>query len=613
MKKILGISSIFAAIGLIVCIVFGFALPLKTDVPASSLTGYKILCGLEFFLRFLPPLIITGFVVSCSVYFGHNPEGSTDRFSVAMLKRLKSIMICAIIISAVLTICTETGGFLVRLNKEKIQNRPKLLNEYINIGSDLYNRGYYDRAIRYASAALELNPKSREAANLRDKSELEKSRKENASYRFRLYEGLNEEAETVTRSSVDKEKLSTVYDFVCKAQKYYENQEWFNAHYYAELGLKIADSKDPNYKELRELSTKSWYRQTATHVLKKTQDQENFDKKYEGYKALVKKDDLKAYYIFKELYETSADLQRDPDVKFYLEVAENNLKEKYFFIDETLELSTFEDSNDIYFAYPYKDGSVDIIYFKGLSTVQDTGKSVQYLRNLTILSLDSEGNEIRRITDPYAKVLPVDVKSVNSTLKMEMGIDNSAEFVPYVMLNSVGRDEPNTEIRATFTYADGRTAKNRDFLILPVSYDDFLMLEDSAQNPEVMPVLSLFKMVRKCEPYGFISEIYGSTLLNRVLYPLFIILICVLLATFGWNNRIGLKQYFKMSWALFFPLMFVVALVFYEILYFVFKIINFAILSSCPGIFSAIFACLGIYVFCLALIFVFFCSRTTKK
>lgn len=613
MKKIFGIASIFIGVGLIVCLILGFALPLNVEIPSNSVAGYKILRGIEFFILYLPAVVITGFTISCSVYFGKNPEGSADRFSAAMFKRLKSVMISAIVVCAVLTLCTEIFGLLIRQNKEKIVNKPKLINEYIRVGNELFDEGFYNRATRYAEAALKINPESKAAISLKDRSGVEINRQENANYRFRLYESANETVETVNRTTVDGEKLRTVYDYFLKAVEYFDNQEWFNAHYYAELGLKLADNTDPNYKELRYISTKAWNKISMEHVLKKNQDQLNFDKKYEGYRALVQKDNLKAYYIFKELFETSPDLQRDPDVKFYLNVAENNVRERYFFIDETMELSSFEDSNDVYFSYPYKDGSVDIIYFKGVTNVRDTGKSIQYLRQLTIVSIDASGNQIRKMTVPYAKILPVDVKTLNSTIKMEMGIDNSVSSVPYVMLNSVARDAPGTESHPVFTYAEGQPEMNNDFLILPISYDDFILLEDSGQNFETMPLISLFKMVRKSEQYGFSPQIYGSTLLNRILYPLLIIIIMVFIGAFGWNTRTGMDQYFKLSWMLAFPLLFIISLIFYELAMFVFKLINFAILGSVGGIIPSLFVCLGIYLALLLFMIIYFCSRSTKR
>ena len=50
-------------------------------VPENGRFMYKFCTGMEYFLAFLPAVIFTGILVSCSVHFGHNSEGSTSAFS----------------------------------------------------------------------------------------------------------------------------------------------------------------------------------------------------------------------------------------------------------------------------------------------------------------------------------------------------------------------------------------------------------------------------------------------------------------------------------------------------------------------------------------------------
>ena len=117
MKKIIGILSIFIAIGLIVSFVTGFMSDVPSSVPASSVFVYKLMTGLQNFGKYIPGVAITGFAVSCSVHFGRNAEGSTERFSKAMMDRYKMVMIISISIAFFLTICTEVLC-LVTANKQ---------------------------------------------------------------------------------------------------------------------------------------------------------------------------------------------------------------------------------------------------------------------------------------------------------------------------------------------------------------------------------------------------------------------------------------------------------------------------------------------------------------
>ena len=610
MKKIIGILSVFIGIGLIVSIIVGFMSSIPSEVPESSVFVYKLMTSLQNFGKYIPGVAITGFAVSCSVHFGRNSEGSTERFSKAMMDRYKMVMIISIAIAFFLTVCTEVLCLVTANKKVSIINRPKIVNDYINVGNKLFDNGYYERAMNYADAALKLSPNEKKALNLRDRADVEINRARTSNIRFKLYESV-EEAEKVDRVVIDAQQINEVYQLYLKAQEAFEKKEWFNAHYYSELGIKLATPKDPNLEELKKMSTAAWNNLTEYHNLAKTEGQLIFERKYEGYLALVQKDDLKAYYIFRELYQSSREMQSDPDVVFYLQIAENRINERSFFVDETFELKSFESANDVYFAYEYADGSQDVIYFKGMTTVASTGDSIQYLRALTIISISRTGEVFRTMTVPYAKVLPVSVKTLTPTTKQLMGIDDSIDCVPYIMLKSVGRDSPEIHNAPLYTSQNGETAMTPEYMLLSIPYDDFLLLEKSTSTPESMPLPSLIKLVRMSERYGFCTEVYGQALMNRLYYPLWILILFVLLACFGWNNRIGATQYFKFSWAFaFIPYIFI-SMLFYKMVMFLFRLINYVMLGGL-GISGGMITGLVIYIIALICSSVLFVSRNSK-
>lgn len=605
MKKIIAILSVFIGIGLIVSIIYGFMSEVPATVPQTSAFVYKLMNGIQNFGRYIPGVAITGFTVSCSVHFGRNSEGSTERFSKAMLERFKTVMIISIIMAFFLTFCSEVLVLLTGNKKSSIINRPKIVTEYINVGNRLFDNGYYERAMNYAEAALKLSPNEKHALNLRDRADVEINRARTSNIRFKLYESV-EEAEKVDHVVIDAAQINEVYQLYLKANEAFTKKEWFNAHYYSELGIKLATPKDPNLEELKKISTAAWNNLTEYHDLAKTQGQLTFEKKYQGYLALVQKDDLKAYYIFRELYQSSREMQSDPDVVFYLQIAENRINERCFFIDETFELKSFESANDVYFAYEYADGSRDVIYFKGMTTVASTGNSIQYLRALTIVSVARNGEVFRTMTVPYAKVLPVSVKTLTPTTKALMGIDDSIDCVPYIMLKSVGRDSPELHNEPLYTYQNGETANTPEYLLLSIPYDDFLLLEKSTSTPESMPLASLFKLVHMAAKYGFCTEVYGQALVNRIFYPLWILIMFILLAGFGWNNRINPTQFFKFSWALAFIPFILISMLYNKMMMFLFRLVNYVLLGGF-GLSGGMVAALVLYIIlfiCSAIIFV---------
>lgn len=611
MKRILGILSSFLIIGLILCLVLGFVIPTSVELINSAIVPYKLLSGIQYFLSYLPAIIFAGTIISFSVHFGHNSEGSSKRFSKATLERYKLVLIISLICAFILTLSNECFSVLIKNKKENLINRPKIITEYVKVGNNLLNQGYYNRALNYANAALKLEPNSKEASTLKDKATVEINRIETSNLHFKLYEN-DFESDTVDRVLINPEQISEVYTLYQKAVECFDNEEWFNAHYYATLGINLATPKDPNLSNLKDIANEAWSNLTEFVKLQKSEDQNHFEKKYEGYLALHQKDDLKAYYIFKELSTTSRELSIDPDVNFYLDVAENRIREKYFFVDETFEQESFEYANNIYFAYDYKDGSKDIVYFKGVTTVEETGNSIQYLRDLTIVTIDKNKEVYRTVKVPYAKVLPVSVESLNETTKQLLEIDEKTKSIPYLMLNSIGRSDPSIKITPTFTYATEQNVPNPSFLILPIPFDDFILLETNTNRPDSLSLFDILKFISISEKYGFSETVYIQVLINRIFYPLWILIILIFAATFAWHNRIGNSQYFKFSWLFSFPFIIIISFAYYKISMFIFMLNNYALLT-CFNNSIGITTTIIFYIVLLFIVSLYFVSRKSKE
>ena len=596
MKKNIIVLSFILIFSLIVCLIIGFVLNVPFEVSKNSVFLYKILTGLELFVKYLPVFIIASFILTFSVHFGQHCEGSIVRFSQAMVERFKKIMIFSLMLTFIITMSNEVFGTLINRKKQSIIESQKILNEYLKVGNNLFNNGFYERAKRYGNVALTLQPNSKEAVDLIDRAEVEIQRNENSNLRFKIYESV-EDAEKVDKVVINPEQINEVYSYYLKAKDAYDKKEWFNAHFFAETGISLATPKDPNLEDLKKISNSAWNNLSEYHNLEKNEEQQIFDKKYEGYLALVQKDDLKAYYLFKQLYMSSRQMQSDPDVKFYLEIAENRVNEKSFFIDETFELESFENANDIYFACNYKDGTKDLVYFKGMTCVQETGNSVQYLRDLTIITIDNEGNFYRKMNVPYAKVLPVSVKNIPPSVKQLMGIEDDVESIPYLMLKSIERERENSEVFPVYTYSDGSVGNKPEYLLLSMPYEHFLMLENFKNNVTSIPLPQLLKLAKISEQYGFLEEMFTQSCLDRLFYPIWILILFLLISTFAWNNRVGSGQYFKLTWVFAFPEFLLISYVFYKLSMFIFKLINFTLL----GVFGFLNACISALIFYLVM------------
>lgn len=611
MKRIFIILGSLLLAGFVVCVSVGMILPCGIEVPSKAVGMYKFCTGLEYFSLFLPAMIFTSFVISLSVYFGQNSQGSTRSFSAAMGERFKYIMIVGLVCTFLLTVSNEVLNLSAKKKKSSIVNKPKIISEYIDVGNALIDKGFSERALAYANAALNLNPNSAEARDLKSRADIEINRVYADNIRFDL-SNMQPLVETEVPLNIDPEKMNDSYNCYLMAKSAYDKQEWFNAHYYAQQGIKIGAPKDPNLDAMRVLSADAWNNITQLHKELDSEEFVIYDQKYKGYLALVNKDNLQAYYTFRYLYENYSELQRDPDVIFYLDVAMKRIEQEYFFVDETFELETFETANDVYFNFTHIDGSRDIVYFKGTTAVKETGLAIQYIRDLTIVSLNKYGSFVKKMTVPYAKMMPVSVKKLNSATKEMLEIDDKTDFVPYILLKSVDRFDSEIQFGPTYTYANGVTDSKPEYMIFPLRYVDFLMMEQSPNNPKTNSLSNLVKFIDTASEYGYSEEYFGQILLNRLLYPLFILFILIVLASLAWDNRLGSNQLFRLAWVWIVPLLLVIAYFAYQLLLVGFRLLNFVILGMTGGIVS-VFAAAGIYIVMIIIASVFFLSRNSAS
>ncbi|MBR5400906.1 MAG: hypothetical protein IK102_03750 [Treponema sp.] len=610
MKKIFTILSVFLGIGFVACFIIGMFSFVPAEVPQKSVFLYKFCTAISYFSKFLPAMIISGYVISFSVYFGHNSEGSTSRFSPAMGERFKLIIISGLICTFLMTLSNETFTLWSRQKRTELVNKTKIIKEYIDVGNLLLDNGVNERALVYANAALKLNPNSKEARDLKSRADMEINRIYTSGLKFDLTRAQPLE-KTDNSIIMDPQQLNDSYKCLLQAKSAFDNEQWFNAHYYAELGIKLTDPKNPNVDELKNISAIAWNNITQIHKETGTEGYEIFDQKYKGYLALVNKNDLEAYYIFHGLYENYPELKRDPDVVFYLEVATNRIEQEYFFVDETLELQSFESANDVYFAYRHNNGAKEIVYFKGVTTVQSTGQSIQYLRDLTIVSLNSHGRFLRKLHVPYAKLMPVSVKNLTAATKEMLLIDEKTDFVPYLLLKSVGRDDPDIQFGPEYSYPDGSVATTPEYLIFPLKYSEFLMMEESPADPDNSSLLNLIKFAGYASEFGFARELFGQILLNRFLFPLFFLVLLVMLAGFAWDNRVGENQMFRFSWVFSFPFLIILSWFIHEFAGVLFKLINFLILQASSGM-GAVAVGAGVYIVILIIMSIAFMARSSK-
>lgn len=576
------------------------------DVPPvleGQRISYLFFRGVSFFLRLLPALFCSSFMVALSIYFGQHTGNAGERFSPAIFRHFKMVMITSLGMAFCLALSSEIFLPVIYARQQLAEEAPSLLSEYLISGRYCYVIKNYYLAHEYGRHALKLSPGNKDAQALVDDSERSlhsmKARQKVAEVQVNPDLSWNElQSETVT-------------SLLEKAQKAYNAARWFDAHYYAELALITGDGKDINLNDAKRLSSESWNRLNESAPLTDYTMKKIFDKKKKAYSYLISGDNLEAYYEFLELYNEEG-IFVDPDVKNYYEIAKDRLTREAFFIDETLHLQLFEFAQNVYFTIPHPSGGKDVVFIKGITSVSNSGRRIQYLRDFSLYSYSADGHFIRSLSTPYAKLVAEPISLLDETEASLDEIAPSSKTVPYIILKSVSREPLRVKNEPTYNFAADIPETDRatpSYLFMPIPFEDFNLICDAAVGPKNMSLLSLIKMVGRAKDFGYSDEVFGATLIRRMSYPLLMLVLFIFCASFAWNYRIKKHQLFKFSWIFILPVCTIVLYVAVEILLYVSELLCYALVGF-SGWFSILSAML-IHIVMLIAVSVLFLARNS--
>lgn len=575
------ISLAVAILAFIVSIVYSYFFVSIPELIDSSVKNYKFLTGLKYFFTVLPSVFATSANVSWCIEYGKNPENSRLRFSDAMFNRYKNVIISSLVMILFICCGSEIALPLInsRINAE--EKLPMLMKEYQHTAKNLYDAEKYEMAYQYAKLASEISPEDKNNKELLYLTEIYYNKESEVSKNF--IEKINELTFKDAGFGISKNKKSftqapyKTYELLTTARNCLSNQDWFGAHYYAQLGISAADSKDINQTELKQIAASAWNQLNQTRFAGTTEEQKVFAKKYEGYVNLVNGDYLRAYYIFNALSLQSKKLSIDPDIIRYLKIAQDSLENQYFFTDETKNLQGYESSRNVFFKLKNKENGDTTIYFiHGVTTTGSGSNMIQYLRGLEIITLDSVGLYREGYYIPYAKLSCLQTDTFDAETIKLLNIDKKITSVPFILLNSVDRNFPDSLIEPE--YKGGYSLKKADdYIILKMPFNDFDLIKQASAGTESMNLISIYNFASKADEYGYSTEAFGHALMNRLMMPVYLLILFIIIAWLSWHFRLEENSIFKFKWISLIPLLTLAYTLLYQLAMCFFKFINYGI------------------------------------
>ena len=601
--------SIFASAALWVA---GLFLLPPEIVSEGSQFAYKSANSLSLLFDALPSILLTGFLLACSLAFAEYGERAQGRFSPEIALLLKKIMAAALVTTFIASIGTLVLLPFENSKKKFMREIPGLMTDYMRLSEQYRLQKNPEAAIQYIRKALALDPnnkelKERERQVEAELKEQEGKRREERNKSF-AETNLNDNQKTFQGFD---EKEMTVLQMIEKARELFASKDFFGAHYLSVEAERLCGPNDPNIFEAKDMANQAWNRLQSAQKEELTAGNLFFRKKWEGYKALNSGNFEEAYYIFNDLAMEDERKARDPDVARYLKISRDRLLEQFFFIDETYDASRFESSKNVYFSIRHPNGGYDIILIRGVTEVGGSGGMVRYLRGLELFSFDEYGQFKYSVSTPYAKMKALDVKTLGLYESQRLGLTSAIKSIPYIMMRSVSRNsreqknEPVYEYNGTQEYA---SILSKNQLYLPIPYEDISLILLSAAGKGNLNPFSLNRLARKAPNYGYSSEVFSVESLNRIFYPFMLLIIFIFAASIAWNYRLSAGAIFKFKWIFILP---VLNLVFYfleRLIEYLIKVLNLVFIAM-AGTELALLAGICVYVALLIAVSVVFLAR----
>lgn len=621
MKKILTGLLSYTIIACLICLVIGmFAFPMPVLNP-RDIFAYRWNNGLLFVMTILPSIVGTGLLLGGSIYFGKIPASPAKRFSPPIVDAFKIVIVLTVCLTFAITIVHEVFVPVAEQKKVAFEEKPGLINEYKTLAQEYLLKSikkseYSNLATFYAKKIIELDPKNEEAKDLIKRAELagaiksDSGKKDSRNEQLKVTpeSGLSNSIELVDSTEINKIHNASVLDLVNESESLFYSGDYLGSHYYAQMAIRIADTKDVNLSKARELANRSWNILSDAQVEPLTEENKFFRRKVEGYTKLMAGDFLSSYYKYQTLANTKINYARDADVQRYLNIARYELTQEYFFIDETTDKDTFESAENVYFSLHHDDGTYEVFYIKGITDINETGNMVRYLREVHIYFFDQYGDFVKSMVVPYAKMLAIDVETVSEEQKTALGIKSEWKTIPYLLLCSVDRDKEDVRITPIYTSDNGEKVDGVNQLLLSMPYDDFGIISQCTNGIHKMNFWNMQKMKRTADAYGYSNEIIMQTALSSIYYAFMIMFLLLFACVVAWNYRLHGERLFKFAWVFILPF---VNLILYGLIGFCefsMKLLNY-ILMGIAGIKFALYLGLAYYIIAIVVMCVIFLAR----
>ena len=498
----------------ILIFIFRFIFP-GSEAPLMIYSrSWRLVQGVLEFFNLFPALSLSALAIpfGLAAY-----EENYQSFSDVFFKRIATSIITAIIAAVIYGAIFFLALPMVKNYEENIRFSGEL---YQLAKKNAFNRaeaGEWYEASQFVEICDHIWYKSEELNELRDKItiNLEREYFEEIEERTLARAALskNRHDSEVVALSEDHEPVDAT-DAISMSMTAFKEQRYFDAHWLANLGMRLAPNGSAQEANARRLASESW--NMITSLAPNQREERLFflhNMKLSGYQAMNAERWIDAYYIFLELLSYTPD---DPDAANFLAVSERNSIKTAFFTDE-MNLTMGETVNGPLFSLPVDKGRA-VLHFSALTTSSDVsyGIGFEYMRF-------DEHNSLREsAASHYAKILPFTTNNKQQVL---------------VLTHALDREYEENNLEGEWFVGE----KSAGGILLDVNYDVFLLLTQVRFGLSNLQINELFQASKELETTGYISRIFHAEILNRFGTALFFLPMAIIIIIIAWRYRAKTK------------------------------------------------------------------------
>lgn len=487
----------------LVIMAFRFIYPGEAVPLACFTRSWRLIRFLLNYFSLFPALALSSLVIPFAITI-HSERG-INPFSARFLQLIKMSIITAIVaaafygllLSLVLPLARDYEadlrfrGGLYRLAKEKAQEHAAAKD--------------WAEAAQFVAVCESIWPEGPEIAKLKIETEIQVEE-------MLLSSGSIQDLKPDTAPAGGPQPLNAA-DALALGETAMAGERYFDAHWLATLAGRLAVKDSVEAAAATRLAGRAWSGINSLEPnSKETKAYNIFRLKREGHQALVTGEWIRAYYIFRELYELSPD---DPDALKYLTMSEAGVRQTAFFLEE-MEPVIGRILTGAIFSFPMGQGRL-VMRVDSLSVFSDTA----YGMGIDLMAFDRDGRPLWIIEAPYAKILPLVLDSGPAVT---------------VLMRALDRND-KTNFREPIARGLGQSAPSGAQIALEVSWDNFLLLSNVRRGLSGLSPAALRSAAENLGSYGYQREVFEAELLRRFTEPLLLLPYGIFAIVMGWRYR----------------------------------------------------------------------------